>query len=278
MPEKITIGYIAGAGHSGSTLTDLLLGSQPDIASFGEIKNLDDIVSGRQSDGACTCGKKIRKCEVWRPVLDSLRTGKLPTAAVRPKHPAFDETNQEIFRKLAEVTGKNILIDSSKIGRRLRHIASFPSEQFETRVIHLVRDGRAVAFSNARKKRDFAEWLPYWTDKNEKVEVLLEAGVPGMRVHYEELVVDPGATVRKMVAFLGGDTTGEPNLAWAERIRHNVGGNRMRRGESSEIRFDKEYLSALTDEQWQYSWDVIGDTLSKYGYSKARRIPEFRSA
>ena len=36
----VTIIYIAGIGHSGSTLLDVLLGSHPDICGVGEIGRL----------------------------------------------------------------------------------------------------------------------------------------------------------------------------------------------------------------------------------------------
>ena len=38
--DTVTIGYIVGSGHSGSTLTDLLLGTHPEIEGLGEVKRL----------------------------------------------------------------------------------------------------------------------------------------------------------------------------------------------------------------------------------------------
>jgi hypothetical protein len=58
--------YICGAGHSGSTLLDMLLGSHSRIASLGEIINLP---MDWATNNRCTCGANVRDCEVWSYVV-----------------------------------------------------------------------------------------------------------------------------------------------------------------------------------------------------------------
>lgn len=57
--------YICGAGHSGSTLLDMLLGSHSKVASLGEIINLPMDLA---TNSTCTCGQKVRECELWSEV------------------------------------------------------------------------------------------------------------------------------------------------------------------------------------------------------------------
>lgn len=58
--------YICGAGHSGSTLLDMLLGSHSRIASLGEIINLPMDLA---TNSTCTCGEQVRGCALWSEVV-----------------------------------------------------------------------------------------------------------------------------------------------------------------------------------------------------------------
>jgi len=67
--------YIAGHGHSGSTLLEMTLGNHPDIFAMGEIEKLslqfarDDT---SKYPGLCSCGKRPFHCNVWKNVIDDI--------------------------------------------------------------------------------------------------------------------------------------------------------------------------------------------------------------
>ena len=61
--------FIAAAGHSGSTLLDLLLGSHSKIESLGEISYLP---KNWALNEVCGCGNAIRSCAVWKKVVTRL--------------------------------------------------------------------------------------------------------------------------------------------------------------------------------------------------------------
>ncbi len=67
--QKNTIIYIAGLGHSGSTILDLILGCHSDIVGLGEIMPFI-----RRKDrtpdlnSTCSCGKKGYDCYFWSEV------------------------------------------------------------------------------------------------------------------------------------------------------------------------------------------------------------------
>lgn len=73
MSKEIFDVYICSAGHSGSTLLDLLLGSHSSIASLGEIEHLSKNIS---LNTLCTCGKKVQSCDLWQEVIANA-SGKL---------------------------------------------------------------------------------------------------------------------------------------------------------------------------------------------------------
>jgi hypothetical protein len=61
--------YICSAGHSGSTLLDLLLGSHSRAASLGEITQLPKNIA---LDTECACGTPVRTCPLWSGVIRQL--------------------------------------------------------------------------------------------------------------------------------------------------------------------------------------------------------------
>lgn len=58
--------FICAAGHSGSTLLDLLLGAHPGGISVGEITQLPKNIS---LDSVCSCGEHLSKCEFWKHLI-----------------------------------------------------------------------------------------------------------------------------------------------------------------------------------------------------------------
>jgi hypothetical protein len=61
--------YICSAGHSGSTLLDLILGSHSKASTLGEISHLSKNIA---LNTKCTCGRPVRECESWMQVFDSV--------------------------------------------------------------------------------------------------------------------------------------------------------------------------------------------------------------
>lgn len=58
--------FICSAGHSGSTLLDMMLGSHPRCESIGELVHLPmDMATNR----TCTCGTPMRDCSLWPEVM-----------------------------------------------------------------------------------------------------------------------------------------------------------------------------------------------------------------
>lgn len=74
--NKVTCIYIAGRGHSGSTLLTLLLGRHPEIAAGGELANLS-LQCYRDEKrtkwvGRCGCGKRPFDCDIWADILNQV--------------------------------------------------------------------------------------------------------------------------------------------------------------------------------------------------------------
>ncbi|MCA9641093.1 MAG: hypothetical protein KC492_10375, partial [Myxococcales bacterium] len=108
-PPKLV--YILGLGHSGSTLLEMLLSSHPRLLGLGEVASL--LTRGMRErhlsgpwPSPCSCGVLARDCPVWKPTLDQLQ----------PDGPesSLDVLVADLVGRATQVTGKDILIDSSK--------------------------------------------------------------------------------------------------------------------------------------------------------------------
>ncbi|MBM7622957.1 sulfotransferase [Sporohalobacter salinus] len=178
--SKIKLVYIAGIGHSGSTLLDLILGAHDKIESVGEIKNLKRFIV---NDKKCSCGQRIDKCCYWGKILKEYQA-KLKEKGIKDniydfrtydkkiflteKLRAFFDGYEHIFTKkeireygyknyylfqsIIETTGRDIILDSSKNPYRLALLSL--SDLFDIKVIYLFRDGRANLESKKRKAND----------------------------------------------------------------------------------------------------------------------------
>ncbi len=77
------LGYIVSAGHSGSTLLDLIVGSMPSCFSTGELTYLPWQISRREFAGPnaspqklCSCGNGFHECAVWAKILRNVSAKK----------------------------------------------------------------------------------------------------------------------------------------------------------------------------------------------------------
>ena len=161
-----------------------------------------------------------------------------------------------LYRSLARVTGAEVLVDSSKWIGNPGPLGLIPG--IEGRVLHLVRDPRAVAFSWQRQK----EWLPgekamprfgpihtslSWNARNLLAGYVTgRSGEAGLRVRYEDFTAWPGEVLAKVFESLAVSPSltplqGERTLQLEE--------NHTAMGNASRFRTGKVELTP--DTEWQ---------------------------
>ena len=184
-------------------------------------------------------------------------------------------------------TKKKVIVDSSKIGLRLKFLMKNP--QLDIKIIRLVRDGRAVSltymdpanFADAQSAesrggghgvgRD-SERLPLdqaareWRRSNEEAEALLRGQdrLRWMAVRYEALCSEPEKTLKEIFAFIGV-TPNHVNLNFRS-VEHHVVGNGMRLDNSFQIRTDDRWRLHLTKSQIAAFDHLAGDMNNSLGY------------
>jgi hypothetical protein len=307
MSTPIRVLYIAGWGRSGSTILDGVLGQIDRVASVGEIKFIWE--RGFIQNRRCSCGEPFSDCPFWRkvvsvalpgwdlPRIESLdeasrkaRTRHLPWMLSKRSLESYGKemtnyrsTLASLYAAILGAADADLIVDSSKFPSYAFLLRQDP--RFDLRVVHLVRDPRAVAFSWTRDKIDpdapggermiklppLATAL-YWSAWNVATERLCRVHeIPRLVVKYEDLVAAPRGAVARIAEFAGiGDRT-LPFLddrSVALESNHAVSGNAIRfklgRVEISADRDWEVQMSRLhRSTAWLASWPVR----RRYGYS-----------
>jgi hypothetical protein len=295
--------YILGAGHSGSTLLTLLLGSHPRICTIGEAKAP---AIGAADEYPCSCGERIVSCGFWRQLTsevaaDGIRLDitsgatdirRAPSAhlrrLLRPLHrgPAleaardaalalspgwqahldgFHAVNTAIVKAARRITGKDVFVDSSKTGVQLKYLLVNPD--LDVKVIRLVRDGRGVSLSYRTSENfTFAAGAHAWRRANEEADTVVDV-LPRERwydLRYEDLCRDADGTLAALSTFIGVEPIGL--RAHAEGPAQHVLGNNKARLRADEIRLDERWRRTLTPDDLHVFERVAGNANRRYGY------------
>ena len=279
MTNKIKVIYILGSGHSGSTLLDLILGSHSYIESAGEIDRfwryiLQQPAQTGEKERICTCGQRIDKCQYWNKVRYELKQicGKTEINPESENTTQFIENNYYFIKAVLGASGKKIFCDSSKNCFRLDKFLN--SNLFDVQIVHLIRDGRAVAFSLKKKGErisnnnvyDYYQAIKLWKKQNLNYQHKYEKSANYLQLKYEDLVRYPKASVEQILAKLSLEF--EPGqLSFSEYDHHNIGGNRMRMKRKQEIKRDINYLQNLSFKEWWIGTTLGFSAIKSFGYS-----------
>ncbi|MEC9341761.1 MAG: sulfotransferase [Pseudomonadota bacterium] len=296
--------FVVGYGRSGSTLLDRLLGCAEGTVSTGELRNLWR--RGFQKNQRCSCGSAFADCPFWCAVIAEAFPDGVPdpgaVLAVRRRANAVRRVRQivrgaalsapereyldlwrRIYRAIGQVSGADVIIDSSKDAGHAFFFAG--AQGVDARYIHLIRDGRAAAFSRTRVKlrpevqgggarmrvRNPLRSALRWGAVNAEIDRLGRGSAPITRLRYEDLLRDPLATLRTTVAALGLDLDypdtllrdGEVSLA----PNHMVSGN--------PVRFQTGGVALREDQEWRQAMPrrhrlgvefIARAGLRRYGY------------
>lgn len=247
---SIPVLFIGGAGRSGSTLLDRVIGMQKGFCSVGEGHFIWE--RSFQQDQLCGCGSPFHQCEFWEQVTRrAFASGTSDfdaEAAVRLKEvidrkhnlswlllargpggftrrfSAYGQLVERLYRAVLDVSGQQVIVDSSKDARHGLVLSRLPG--VELHVIHLIRDPRAVAFSWKRLRRRpeihwKAEDMPVesvckssgrWLTQNLLVEKLAGSAASYTRVRYEDFVEEPTGTLSRLLSPIDGVDPGAVSL------------------------------------------------------------------
>ncbi|WP_137297673.1 sulfotransferase [Psychromonas sp. SP041] len=322
--KKQKLVYLAAASHSGSTMTAMLLGAHPDLCSVGELKaanlghrdsylcscktlvgecgfwqGVTDKMSAKGHDfcisdagtdirvGASPYVLRLLKPLVRSPLVELIRDILLNLSPVwREQLPYLQKRNADYARSIAEQAKVDTVVDSSKIGIRLKYLLKNPN--LDVKVIWVVRDGRGVSlayknpseFADAKnpklrgggagKTQEHGRGIEVgaheWVRCNQETEAVL-ATMPKekwIQVHYEDICNNTEQTLDNIFEFIGVDPI-KKRLDF-KTVEHHVVGNGMRLDDSEVIKLDDRWKTQLSDTELAKFYEIAGPYHKKMGY------------
>jgi hypothetical protein len=307
--EPVRVVYIGGSGRSGSTLVERLLGALPGVCNVGEIALMWErgLIRGER----CGCGAPMPRCPFWREVgeiafggwdsfnvLEFLalkrsvdRNRFIPGlladggSAIRRRATEYAAVYAQLYRAVRQVSGCAVTVDASKHASLAFCLRTEP--EIDLRVIHLVRDPRAVAYSWTRQvRRPEAEgaaetsprYIPTlaparsamrWNIQNMGFQLLAARGAPARLTRYEDFIAAPVAGMQELAEF----AEVEPELSFMTdtgadlALTHTAGGNPMRFSAGRiEFRRDDVWRSRLRPDARALVATLTFPLLARYGY------------
>lgn len=263
--------YITASSHSGSTLLDLCLGSHSQIQSLGELMHLHRAYKLRRP---CSCGVSILSCPFWTEVKQHLQRRGMALESLNTKAEdleTFKHADLPLLQALRSVTGKSILVDSSKSDKRLRHYLSCCGPEFEIKVLHLLRHPLGIAESHRKKGRSGLRKIRQWRLQQEQIITLFQQfgkDVPFFTLRYEDFSSDPETWLKEISRIIG--IPFEPSqLRYYDNVHHIPAGNRLRLSLSDRrpIVPDMAWTKKVGIIDQLYLLWTAGSSLRRFGYT-----------
>lgn len=261
--KDITVFYIIGTGHSGSTLLDLILGKHSQIFGAGELCSFSS-KKGKIKSMICSCHKKVYDCFFWKKASKDLKG----INTLNLKRNIFNflfnrkryflrnnnkkvnlkeylDINNKLFKNISKISGKKIIIDSSKQIDRAEALSQ--SDEIEIIFIHLIRNGKGIIWSYKKKNKNLFFSIFLWIITNIKAEILKRRNkdIKSILIRYEDFAREPQKELKKILEM--------KNLNWEsnilnfsqKQVNHQIAGNRLRLKEIIDIREDLNWKKNL---------------------------------
>lgn len=320
--NRIKVLYIGGYGRSGSTLLVRLLGQLSGFHAVGEMWNIWQ--RSFAENELCGCGAPFHECSFWQAVVEeafggfhgvaldeiqSLRDTLQGQAYLAPiMSPRLRTTHQQaqidayltvvkkLYCAIQSVAGCRTIIDSSKGPRYAALLREIP--EIDLRVVHLIRDSRAVVHSWQKKMiKPEVYWKTAYLDRPNPIHAALNWNITNaltqsfrnsraayLFVRYEDLVEAPRAWLNKIAEFAGGIEYGRGgqgtdlfagndavNLSWDHTAVGNP--NRFRQG-TVQLRRDDEWKKQMPHAHKYLVTTLTLPLLHKYGYLAQDRFAD----
>lgn len=269
--------YIGGYGRSGSTLLGRVLAQRRGTLDLGEVVRTARRLNRPRKHLFCTCGKPLRRCQVWRHVPAVVATGSRRNVDRR--------THLKMLEAVMAATEHRTIVDSSKTALRQALAPGYLKRNLDADflMIHLVRDPRGVVYSflrdRVRRDRPASFWVELgltlkaataWSAANIAAELFgLFHRDAYVRLRYEDAVLT-GAPERLCPMIPRGPLNGLA-LRKAKANHHAAAGNRMRYERGVTITLDEDWREQLRPGLSALVTAICFPFILRYRYGVTRR-------
>ncbi|NEQ52155.1 MAG: sulfotransferase [Leptolyngbya sp. SIO3F4] len=307
--------FILGTAHTGSTLLSLMLGSHNQIFAVGELSNL----AVRCDKGKPICDICEGGCNFWNHQFSPIEQQRLADCLQHQRLHRFIPLraersirgligNDKIFRPYTSIFSKlpkatTTLVDSTKTVYWITLQLQLPEFQrnnpksIKPKLLHLVKDGRAVMASYLRRQPNLnveklsQKWSQRVTASQQLFSKFPETD--RLRIAYEDLATEPESTLQEICDFLGVEFTPALMCYW-ENDHHFISGNTgtrslvqkyRQKSKSSktshrdyklyaeevgfQIKLDLRWKNELSSEQLDVFDQVAGEVNKPYAWNKS---------
>ena len=294
--------YVAGTGRSGSTLLARILDQTDGVFAAGELRYVWQ--RGLLENRLCGCGELFSHCPFWTEVMARAFGGdadvdarrvladqraltrlrqvpRILTIGARPTPAEYLRTLSRLYRAVAEVSGSEVVVDSSKLPSYGFVLAQVPD--LDVRFVHLVRDPRGAAYSWTRRKSSpdsdtgmqrmsVLKSASLWLAWNASAPAMFRDPSRYRVIRYEDLVDRPRDVIDQILTFVGREGNDTPFVG--ERTvslerSHTVAGNpnRLQSGRV-ELREDQTWRTALGRPRESLVTAVTTPLLGRFDYRR----------
>jgi hypothetical protein len=312
---QTTVLFIAGSGRSCSTFLGHILGQIKGFCFVGEAIYAWRVVRDR----ICGCGAPLKDCDFWTAVRRRVGSGHVPSPSeffalgrlVRSRHlpltflpdrerrleSRYGQSwtgGERLYEMTAAVSGAEVIVDSSKSVPYARMLDLLPG--LDVRIVHLVRDARAVAHSWTRQKPApdrpnlyMGQRAPFrsalnWNVSNMGAELFCRTPGRYLRLRYEDLAEHPRDAIQRILRLASHPRSSQRSEAPARVKRpfdlpfidehtvelgptHSISGNpdRLNTG-PIEVKLDARWKTEMTPANRRLVTALTWPLLARYGY------------
>jgi len=304
--EKTKVISIVSPPFSGSTLLTWLLATHPEVATIGERKKFFLKVIKPMKGGSphCSCGALFTDCEFWSAVKSKVAPGiesdiaaldfsnfqfyhnealnrfvrricisyaikgrseKMP-AIFKGRFERMCKANASVIDAILKMADASVFVDSSKSVMQALFLSSI--SRFDTRIIQLVRDGRAQVCSELKRTKGLSieDASERWASEIDYIDKMLARWpVDKYKLKYEELCKDPAGVMKELFVFCGLDP-GPGSLEFRKFKQHIMGNYDMRSGKTEIIEDKQQWRDDLSPGQLKVFEKISGATNRALGY------------
>jgi hypothetical protein len=301
----IRVVYVAGSGHTGSTLLALLMDSHPEIACVGETSVKPKIRRrGDETAHRCSCGELVVDCTFWNRVADNVQAQGQAfgtstwTNDYRFEHPLARRVQNRAClsavgrqavhwaarhlpgyrERVAQTDRVNLafmraVLQVSGAGvfgdtskRLVRLVHLMRLPEVDLRLVLLVRDVRGYAASAKRRGFPVFDAARTW-QHDQRAFAAVARGLPAERVHRLRYEDLCASPQDTLSALWAFCGVGRfPAPELVDARQHHVLGNSMRMGGEIRIRLDQSWRERLDGNEAHRILEIAGETNRKLGY------------
>ncbi|MBB4091153.1 sulfotransferase [Salinibacter ruber] len=254
--DTLTLVYVLGPGHCGSTLLNLLLNGHSNIIGLSEVQQLGlhDNPLKKTTDEqfwqkTLSCYDQelgesgSTKLDIDVPYKSYKKLLRVRENEVR----RWVNKNEKLLECVSKISSCDIIVDTSKRWQRLYLLHKF--SDLNIKVVHLVRDGRAVTYSYYKKYNDL-RGIKRWVKSSIYAAYLQTSFCDShwLKTKYELMATKTEQVLYNLCSFLGV-TYERKMLQYREARNVTVGGNRMRHRSDNDITLDDSWKQEL---KWKH--------------------------